>query len=388
MPHDIGGAEMALLPDDVEPRALSRHSGGTRIRFPVAAVNAGAWCHFPANPMMGQFVLQPNRVGDDAACVLYGPVKLPIDADAVTVFLECTSGRVHGNTLALEVEVVDAAGKTLGTSRRSLRHGEEAVSTTCFSAPRSRRVGFRFTAEFDDYGPDRGHGSARIHYAVLYKRNPLNDLFNAVGSDKGTEVLFGGGVPHCYALDYHRLFEPLRDETFAMLEIGLDNASKASGAPRDAPSLRAWREYFPNASLFGYDVNDFLFFEQERTATFQGDQGSAEDLERFLETHDHPRFRLILDDGSHASSDQQISLAKLFASLEPGGLYVIEDLQWQPYEEELTTLDMLTEFWRTERVRSPYMSDADARLLTESIDVVRIYKPNDAEFAVIRKRSE
>jgi len=41
-------------------------------------------------------------------------------------------------------------------------------------------------------------------------------------------------------------------------------------------------------------------------------------------------FDIIIDDGSHASWHQQLTLRTLFPRLEKGGLYIIEDLHYQP----------------------------------------------------------
>jgi hypothetical protein len=183
------------------------------------------------------------------------------------------------------------------------------------------------------------------------------------------------------------LLRPLRSERFELLEIGLDTASQRTGTPADAPSLRAWREFFPRASLHGYDINDFSFLGLRDTRTFQGDQGSPDDLSRFLEAHGRPAFRLVIDDGSHVPADQQISLAHLFEHVTPGGLYLIEDISWQPAPQSPTTGALLRAFLEHGRIESPFIPPIAARRLEAEIDSVSIDRPNDSEVAVIRKRS-
>ena len=43
---------------------------------------------------------------------------------------------------------------------------------------------------------------------------------------------------------------------------------------------------------------------------------------------------MIIDDGSHASFDQQMTLREFFPLLAEGGWYFIEDLDWQPPGED------------------------------------------------------
>ena len=47
-------------------------------------------------------------------------------------------------------------------------------------------------------------------------------------------------------------------------------------------------------------------------------------------------FDVIVDDGSHASFHQQLTLTTLLPAVKPGGLFIIEDLQWQPATYEAT----------------------------------------------------
>jgi hypothetical protein len=176
-------------------------------------------------------------------------------------------------------------------------------------------------------------------------REPNDELTrfaDAYGSDKGIRH----PQPHFYTYHYHRLFEPWRDEKFVLIEIGLLNKDRQdrvyghrsfgetySGLGRDrhedAPSLRMWRDYFRRAELCGIDLHDFSSVRIAGCRTFVCDQSDAAGLSAVLDAIGAPP-RLVIDDGCHASQHQQTSFFTIFPRLAPGGVYIIEDLQWQP----------------------------------------------------------
>jgi hypothetical protein len=372
--------------DLARPATLSRESSGVRYRWTVRAKHLNAWCRIPGNPFISPLVLMANPPGFGDVRVEFGPVTLPDGFDTFTVFLRSAGRPPHAHLLRTTVEVLDGSGEGLAGSTHDLASGKAATTSLRFAAPADGGVSLALSLAFDQFAGGDVYGSVRLAYLLAYEHNELIEICNAGGSDKGTETSFGRGVPHCYAVDYHRLFAPFRGDEFRMLEIGLENASSATRQPTDAPSLRIWREFFPRATIYGYDINDFSFFEQDRTITFQGDQASRADLERFIAEQDEPELRLVIDDGSHASSHQQVSLASLFPHVEPGGLYVIEDLHWQPFEESPTTLEVLRHFQERAEIRSPFIGEEEARDLERSIEAVEILRPNDSEFGVIRKK--
>lgn len=141
-----------------------------------------------------------------------------------------------------------------------------------------------------------------------------------------------------------------------MIEIGLlvggpEVGVSADRATGNLPSVRMWLDYFPEATVHGFDISDFSFFEHPRFRFVRGDSGVAADLERLVA--DGRRFDFIIDDGSHASFHQQLAFQTLLPHLEPGGLYIIEDLHWQSpvYEEKLPptmlTAELVDHWFRT-----------------------------------------
>ena len=373
-----------------EVAVLSRHTGARNRRCEVRAWNLNAWCTISGNPFVGPVTLLPNHPEADLVSVEFGPMQFRNKTDTLTFFLVSSNARRHDHVHAVELAILDRGGRELAVARPRLRLGETVRSTLTFGEAGPTGVTLRMAIGFDEFSGGSDFGTVSLSYLLGHRSNELVDLFNAAGSDKGTEVGIGrGAAPHCYAVEYHQLFSELRAKDFRMLEIGLQSNWELPGyVPDDAPSLRVWREYFPRAAIVGYDINDFSFFEQERTTVFRGDQGSREDLQRFIDQQASKGFELVLDDGSHASSHQQISLGALFPLVAKGGMYVIEDLHWQPFPENPTTLEMLRDYNECGRFRSPFLSADEARYLESHVDRVAVHRPNDSEFAVIYKRAD
>jgi hypothetical protein len=327
----------------------------------------------------------PNAPDSAVVQARFRPTEFPPAFDTFTAFFRTSERPPYDHELGVSARVIDDDARIHAQRTLRMKRGGRTHATLCFdSEAPGPALDIGLTLEHF-YGGQH-YGTLRLTYLIAYKSNPLVSLCNSARTDKGTEAYSGNGFPHCYAIDYHDLFAKHRDDAFALLEIGLDDASKESGRPADAPSLRVWRDYFPRATLYGYDINDFTVFNQERTITFQGDQGSRADLDRFIAQHGEPEFRIVIDDGSHASSHQQASLAALFRHVESGGMYIIEDLGWQPFPEAPKTLDVLLELRETGQIRSPFIPDTDARNLEQMVASVEIRQPNDSPFAVIHKK--
>ncbi|HXC38698.1 MAG TPA: class I SAM-dependent methyltransferase [Burkholderiales bacterium] len=117
---------------------------------------------------------------------------------------------------------------------------------------------------------------------------------------------------------YDRVFAGLRDAPVRLLEIGVQNGG----------SLELWARYFESARLIlGCDVDQrcaALQYDDDRIDVVAADVNSSfayDDIRSLSE-----RFDIIIDDGSHRSRDIIKALLRYFPLLEPGGLFVIEDL--------------------------------------------------------------
>lgn len=180
----------------------------------------------------------------------------------------------------------------------------------------------------------------------------LTMLANAQASDRGTDHPHA----HHYTRLYDMLLRPRRTSVRRMMEIGLCLGGPELGGPidrqpADAPSIRMWLDYFPMATVQGFDISDFSFFEHPRFEFSRGDAGSAADL--LAAAGERYDYDLIVDDASHASFHQQNAFRCLFPRLRPGGLYIIEDLHWQSpfYEDRLPatvkTAELIEHWFKT-----------------------------------------
>ena len=137
-----------------------------------------------------------------------------------------------------------------------------------------------------------------------------------------------GSLKHGYTDLYQMLFLPYRRRAIRLLEIGAGGA----GETDVPPSAQVWLDYFPKASVFGLNLGHGGGAPQDRYTALDCDMEARESLQKLA--RDLPDLDIIIDDGTHASHHQQNAFVDLFPKLKPGGLYIIEDMRWQPKEIE------------------------------------------------------
>src|SRR5262245_31822797 len=85
---------------------------------------------------------------------------------------------------------------------------------------------------------------------------------------------------------------------------------------------------------------------------------------------------MVIEDASHASHHQQITLAALFPLMKSGGLFCIEDLHWQPEDLEPKDAPRTRDVIRN-GYQSPYIQDSEAAFLRANVKSVRFFDSND-----------
>jgi hypothetical protein len=156
----------------------------------------------------------------------------------------------------------------------------------------------------------------------------LTKLADQFDTDKNRH----SGNHHCYARVYDQLLSPQRFSMRRMMEIGLCRGLEHNQAT--TPSAALWQSYFPFCHIFGVDLTDFSTLNNERFTSFVCDQSKRDELRAVAAKLEPGSLDVIIDDGSHASFDQQQTLREFFPLLAVGGWYFIESLDWQPLGED------------------------------------------------------
>lgn len=128
-----------------------------------------------------------------------------------------------------------------------------------------------------------------------------------------------------YTAFYHTLFEHRRDFKKVM-EIGIGTLATMTHVKDYLPGAShfMWRDYFPEAQIFGLDIDATVLINEDRIKSIQCDQRSTQSLSSAADWAG-PDFDFILDDGSHDSEYQLMTFINLFPLVRPGGFYIIED---------------------------------------------------------------
>lgn len=135
----------------------------------------------------------------------------------------------------------------------------------------------------------------------------LTSLMDRHGSDKGNR---GHGFTH----HYEAFLRPMRARATSVLEVGIAYAA----------SLKGWRDYFPNGSVYGIDIASYDLSER-RISTAVANQSDRVALTAAAKAFGSS-FDLVVDDGGHAMDEQQATLAVLLPMVRVGGIYILEDL--------------------------------------------------------------
>jgi len=159
---------------------------------------------------------------------------------------------------------------------------------------------------------------------LFYKQNKNHQSIKYIMADISGNKLYELGIKYntdkVFHHEYHHIYDFFLKQFYnasgAMLEIGIQHGN----------SLNMWLELFPNAYIYGMDIEKSD--SGERYSIIQGDQSKIDDLNT-LNTNisQNKGLFFINDDGSHIPEHQLLTFNTLFPTLQEGGVYIIEDVE-------------------------------------------------------------
>ena len=173
-----------------------------------------------------------------------------------------------------------------------------------------------------------------ITYVLNGKTNQdLKILMDNYGSDKG-----GKNNEHNFAQYYSQIFHNQKDKIENFLEIGLgtNDINMPSNMGKDGKplaSLRAWRDYFKNANIYGADIDRNILNNENRIKTFYVDQTNPASIKDLFNQIGNKRFDIILEDGLHEFNANICFFENAINFLKTDGVYIIEDVYYKDQEK-------------------------------------------------------
>lgn len=200
-----------------------------------------------------------------------------------------------------------------------------------------------------------------------WKNNNPNDL--KLLTKYGLETKTDKAYYHLFTEFYNDYFEPIKNKNLNILEIGISNGN----------SLKMLKKYFKNSIIYGCD-NNVEFVNKnygENIKTLLVDQENIKDIEKYIKDI---KFHIIIDDGSHITSQQQKSFGFLFKYLSENGMYILEDLHTSfdknYIDTKTNTYDMLNNYKNINKINTECLNKDELEYLNNYIKDIIIYKNN------------
>ncbi len=151
--------------------------------------------------------------------------------------------------------------------------------------------------------------------------NNLKVLFDKYDSDKS--------ILHNYNYLYAVLFGKIKETANHIMEVGTYKGA----------SLRSWKEYFPQADIYGIDIDPDAVFEEPRIHTMIADQNIMDSLDAV--NRKWPQgYEVVIDDGWHQPEASIFTMIAFIPQLKKFGIYVLEDIdpKYQVFYENIAQI--------------------------------------------------
>ena len=226
----------------------------------------------------------------------------------------------------------------------------------------------------------------------LYQKD-LGFLFQYFNSDKGELFINQYDKPlkskteqktgHSYHKFYEKYFEPIKNKSLDILEIGSFKGNATA----------AFYFYFKNSKILSCDLYpDFFLYKSNRIKQLKIDNSSESELNKNI-LEKNINFDIIIEDAGHYFKDQIISLFMLFRSLNSGGIFVVEELDFPDtrddmnvFKEKPSLKEILSLINQNQDFNSKYVTNDQKEYFLSNFKNIEIFKGQYNEIAFITKK--
>jgi len=153
-------------------------------------------------------------------------------------------------------------------------------------------------------------------------------LYRKYGSDKKTDA------QHNYTNIYYPIFQLLRNQQFNFFELGLGSQNTSIPWHFNYPgckvgaSVFAAEEFFPNANIYGADIDSTIALAHDRIKTFHCNTKDVNSIKAMWNSPElkDKTFEIIIDDACHEFDANYCFAVNSIHKLAPRGLFIVEDL--------------------------------------------------------------
>ena len=155
-------------------------------------------------------------------------------------------------------------------------------------------------------------------------QTPLCELAYRYGSDKCPQL------GHSYTPFYSELFKDKTDQVKKVVELGIGSSETMPWAKQQrsqyvtGASLFMWRDFFPNAQIYGVDYHPSAQITSDRITSFQLNTKKTDKLIELVKEIGND-IDLFVDDGDHRQVFQVRTAQAIIPLLNPNSVYIIED---------------------------------------------------------------
>jgi hypothetical protein len=171
----------------------------------------------------------------------------------------------------------------------------------------------------------------KINSISIDSTNSITDLCNLgvkYPTDKSPYNTNDALHKHAYTSIYNLLFSNIRYNNLKIGELGI----------LENHSMLSWREFFPNATLYGYEwfddrLNKAIADNIENCTYIKMDVTNPQSIEEGL-SNAGSDFDILMDDSTHIFDDQIKFINVAFKHLKAGGFLIVEDIFINAKEED------------------------------------------------------